>query len=206
MISTRHSFIYIHIPKTGGNSIQAVLQRFSDDRKTLSDTQDGTDRFNMTGPVTKNKHDPLAHYHAAIADLGAYFIFFSARHPFNRAVSAYFSPSNWVRRNPDGTLEVQDPHWSFDAFLSFVGRITPAVDYIKVSGQIYPTGDCIRYESFAADFERIKRRLGIPEADPLSHVNRTADRQGRIPAILQDRLLRRVIEQQFSEDMDYLGY
>jgi len=206
MISTRHRFIYIHIPKTGGNSIQAVLQRFSDDRKALNATQDGIDRFNITGSVTKNKHDPLAHYHAAVSDLGAYFIFFSARHPFDRAVSAYFSPSNWVRRNPDGTLEIEDPYWSFDAFLSFVGRITPAVDYIRVDGQIYPTDDRIRYESFAGDFERIIRILDISDAAPLGHVNRTADRQGRIPTILRDRSLRRVIEEKFSEDMNYLGY
>lgn len=205
-MSTPRKFIYIHVPKTGGNSIQTVLQRFSDDRKTLNDTQDGVDRFNITGPVTQNKHDTLAYYNAASVDLSAYFIFFSARHPFHRAVSAYFSPSNWVRRNTDGSLEILNPHWSFDDFISFIGRITPTVDYMKVDGRIYPTDDRIMVESIAKDFERIKRKLDITVADPLGHVNRTADRQGRIAAILQDRSLRRLVEERFSEDMDYLGY
>ena len=77
---------------------------------------------------------------------------------------------------------------------------------MKVDGRIYPTDDRIMVESIAKDFERIKRKLDITVADPLGHVNRTADRQGRIAAILQDRSLRRLVEERFSEDMDYLGY
>jgi hypothetical protein len=41
MISTSHQFLFVHIPKTGGNSIQTILLPFSDDQKNTSTKQDG---------------------------------------------------------------------------------------------------------------------------------------------------------------------
>ena len=205
-MSTERKFIYIHVPKTGGNSIQTALAPFSDDKKTLNPNQDGIDRFNITGPITRNKHDALAAYKAALPDFSAYYSFFSARHPFNRAVSAYFSPSNWVRPNADGVAEIAPPIWNYGEFLRFVGRMRPIVSYITIDETIYPVNDRLKLESIDTDFERVKQALRIPSIAALGHVNRTADRHGRVEIILEDRALRRIVEDQFVEDMNYLGY
>jgi hypothetical protein len=59
MISSKYRFLYVHIPKTGGNSIQHVLLPISDDQKELKKHQDGLDRFEVIGPKTKKKHASL---------------------------------------------------------------------------------------------------------------------------------------------------
>jgi hypothetical protein len=206
MISTYRKFIYVHVPKTGGNSIQTVLEPFSDDRKSINTHQDGVDRFNITGPVTQNKHDSLAAYKAAPGDITSYFSFFSARHPYHRALSGYFSAATWARQNDAGVWEVLSPVWDRSEFLKFATRLRPIVDYIKINNAIYPVSDIIRLESIRSDFERIKRALDIPRAPPLGHFNRTMDQGGLVGTLLDDKPLRQIIEDRFSEDMNYLGY
>ena len=109
MISTERKFIYIHVPKTGGNSIQTALQPFSDDKKVASGHQDGIDRFDIAGPATPSKHASLASYRDLLGDISQYFVFHSARHPFDRAISGYFSSSNWVRRSAAGIWKIAAP-------------------------------------------------------------------------------------------------
>jgi len=53
MISRRYKFIYVHIPKTGGTTIQSVLLPFSDDEKFIVPYQDGVDSFEVRGPLRK---------------------------------------------------------------------------------------------------------------------------------------------------------
>jgi len=206
MISTEHKFIYIHVPKTGGNSIQTSLEPFSDDRRALNTHQDGIDRFNITGPTTSTKHMSLASYKAALGGIDRYFVFFSARHPFRRVISGFFSPSNWARQNRSGTWKIHSPVWNYTEFLAFAGRMRPIVSYVKVDGEIYPADDVIRLESIAADYERITKALGIHGAAPLGHFNATADVHRQMESALRDNGLRRTIEEQFAEDMAFLGY
>jgi len=96
MISSSHKFIFIHSPKTGGNSIQAALNEYSDDELVTSDDhQDGKERFSLKNEKFKGlvKHSGLQDYWDAMgADLDAYRIFTTIRNPFDRIVSFYFSP------------------------------------------------------------------------------------------------------------------
>lgn len=48
MLSTSHNFLFIHVPKTGGNSLQNVLSEYADDKIVrLSPYQDGVERFEV---------------------------------------------------------------------------------------------------------------------------------------------------------------
>jgi hypothetical protein len=58
MLSLKNNFLFIHLPKTAGNSIQGNLQHYSeDDVVCLNDLQDGIERFeirNQLAGIRKN--------------------------------------------------------------------------------------------------------------------------------------------------------
>jgi len=70
MISFQKRFLFVHIPKTAGNSIQSVLRDYSEDELVaLRGEQDGIERFGLRNPNYKiKKHSTLAEYRAALGE------------------------------------------------------------------------------------------------------------------------------------------
>jgi hypothetical protein len=99
MISTKMQFIFIHIPKTGGNSISTVLLPYSDEHKTVNQIyQDGIERFGLRNFLIPTvKHSTLQDYKDALKD--SYYSFFKftiVRNLWDRMISYYFSPHREV--------------------------------------------------------------------------------------------------------------
>ena len=96
MLSIKHAFLFIHRGKTGGNSISEVLLPYSDDVKAVDGSyQDGVDRFDVENPTYKTKkHFTLRQYYDVLPNeiFNILFKFSTLRNPFDRLVSAYFSP------------------------------------------------------------------------------------------------------------------
>src|ERR1700758_1971155 len=111
MISTSHNWLFIHIPRTGGNSIQSVLAPYSEDRLVCRDFQDGIDRFGVKGLYTGNKHFRLEDYSNAVPPemFAGLFKFTVIRNPWARAISSFFTPLKWISMG-------QQPRWSADEF------------------------------------------------------------------------------------------
>ena len=63
MISTQKKFLFIHVPKTGGNSIQNILHEYSEDEIVASAKhQDGVERFEVrNSKYNIRKHSTLSH-------------------------------------------------------------------------------------------------------------------------------------------------
>ncbi len=96
MISIKKNFIFIHYPKTGGNSIQNILREYSEDKIVkLSNFQDGIERFEVRNDKYDIvKHSTLSHYKKVIEPdiYKKMFKFSTIRNPWDLMISFYFSP------------------------------------------------------------------------------------------------------------------
>lgn len=158
MILTQRSALFLHIPKTGGNSVQNALEAFADDGKVLtSDRQDGVERYELRHPAyPTTKHSTLEEYRKYCEpDLFNRLLKFTViRNTYGRVMSYYFSPHRG------------DVEWDRDRFKEFVGSILPLKHYIGYPGQalsdaVNNLDVLLRFERLSEDFCTLSKRLGL---------------------------------------------
>ncbi len=206
MIFQKFGFIYLHIPKTGGNSIQTLLQPFSDDRIVLRGHQDGKDRFEIEGDVTRKKHAFLSDYASDLGqDLEHFQVLMSVRHPVDRAISFYFSPHRWLKRSGEASeWQLETPHWSLDAFEDCLKQIVPMVEFVRVNGNLINPDHIIRFENLVGDFQKCTELLGL-NVKELPHVNRSTSTKMAADAA-NDPAVKRLVAHTFAKDFEFFGY
>jgi hypothetical protein len=196
MISFQKRFLFVHIPKTGGNSIQSVLAPYSEDEIVRRPGQDGVERFGVSNPKFKlKKHSPLADYRAALGEeqYSRLYKFTCVRNPWERMVSLYFTPG-------------QGKEWDRKAFKKTVSKTLSAADYLRLdTGESDPfnnTDRIIRFENLAEDFGLVCADLGIPSA-PLPRYNRS---EREHYSKYYDDDLRELVAQRFADEIARFGY
>lgn len=202
MLSTTHRFLFLHIPKTGGNSVQDALRPWSDDQiVSLAPHQDGVERFEVrSGRYKTQKHSVLADYRreygAQLFD--GLFRFTCVRNPWERVVSFYFSPHR-------GTVD-----WSPQAFQAFVATVPPMRHYLALPGDAAPTlaaavanvHRVLRFERLQDDFSAVCATLGLP-ALTLAHRNRSSHADYRD---YYDAATRALVAERFGDEAQVFGY
>jgi len=201
MISLRHGFIFVHIPKTAGNSIQTVLAPYSEDRIETREGQDGVDRFRVVSEGRNLvKHSTLAEYYRELGAerAGGMFKFACVRNTWDRLVSFYFSPHRG---------EVK---WSARKFRRFVEKeARPLREYFAL-GDEEQTGrspfenidQVIRFENLNEDFAAVCCRIGIPETE-LPVRNRSG--RGKAAKYLDADLVE-FVRERFADEIEWFGY
>jgi hypothetical protein len=206
VISTGKSFIFIHIPKSAGNSIQEVLLAYSDDSKTITSHQDGVERFGIAGKVTKQKHATLVEYERILGPekITGFLKFCVVRNPWERAISNYLSPHRWMEKRADKYCYVT-PTWDEERFLRLLGEMKPAVEYVKNSKGNVQMDRVIRFENLENDYREVCRELGIASGDTLRHRNRTPPNSYRRTFYDSPRLIQAVADT-MAEDIERWHY
>lgn len=171
MISRKHACIFVHVPKTGGQSIEYMFLK----EHGLSWTEraplllgHNTDR--SKGPL-KLAHLTAEEYvsrgHVTQSDFDCYYKFAFVRDPWERAVSFYkylpvaSSFADFVRETlAEGQLTRRK--WF----------IRPQVDFVYGRDGELLVDHVARFEDFATEVEALRRRFGI--AAPLEHRNKSA--------------------------------
>jgi hypothetical protein len=147
MISHRYKFIFIHVHKTGGNSIQRALSKHSDDelisRPSVGMSDNGLQVFNQLFGDKDCKHFKLQDYYEALGDkIFDYFIFTSIRHPLDRVVSfnRFFGNENIT---VDNLLTPE-----------------PFVNFVMINGELR-VDDFIIFDQLEDGFNRICSKIGL---------------------------------------------
>lgn len=198
MISFQKQFLFVHIPKTGGNSIQSILRHYSEDEiVALRAEQDGIERFGLRNPNYKiKKHSTLAEYRAVLGE--ARFLdlykFTCVRNPWDRMVSYYF-----------GTTQLVET-WDRKEFKKLILKALSVTDYLRLDkGEADPFGNVnyiMRFENLVDNFRAVCARLGIPDA-PLPQYNRS-NREHY--SNYYDAELCELIRKRFAPEIERFGY
>ncbi|MEM8777521.1 MAG: sulfotransferase family 2 domain-containing protein [Cyanobacteria bacterium P01_G01_bin.49] len=213
MISTQKHFLFIHVPKTGGNSIQNILKDYSEDDITQSEQQDGLERFGVRNKrYNTRKHSVLSHY-KFVLDAEIYhslFKFATIRNPWDMMISFYFSPHR-------GKIE-----WNRDNFLTLVDGVRPIRHYIcerslfcqaleKIGLKVNTVNNkkldsdidfLMKFEQLDRDFKEVCNKLEIPYSPPPKRNSSTRLHYSEY----YDSELREIVRKKFAEEIEFGNY
>ena len=178
LISHKHKFITIDIPKTGTTSINSALQSFLGEH-------DFTIKMSQTAGM---RHATYSHCIKKFPNYKNYFSFAFVRNPWDRMLSFYF-----FKRN----ISKIDKNTSFKNFLEL--PILNQHSYIKGFGNNSFIG---RFENFQEDFNIICDKIGIPRQE-LPHKNKTEHKHY---TEYYDDETRKIVAEKYAKDIEMFKY
>jgi hypothetical protein len=212
MISHKHKFIFIHVPKTAGNSIQSYLQDYSEDKIWVTEEQathnakskSHLDRFGIKSSNPRAfdycKHTTLNEYYnnwpKKYGSIEDFFKFGVIRNPWDRAISYHFWKgyksfnknifmNNLIERNRNNY------------------RPKSCVDYFCVKKyNDHKLDYVIRFENIQQDFNIVCDKIGIPRQQ-LPHKNKS--RHKHYTEYYDDET-REIVAKKYAKDIEYFGY
>src|SRR5690242_8518562 len=198
MISFQKRFLFVHIPKTAGNSIQSILRDYSEDELVaFRKEQDGIERFGLRNSNYKiKKHSTLSEYHHALGEeqFRGLYKFTCVRNPWDRMVSYYFTPT----QNPET--------WDRRKFRRIISSVVSMSDYLRLDDSdvdSFANVDCItRFENLAEDFRAVCAAIGIspPALPQYNRSNREHYSK------YYDDELRELVRIRFAADIERFNY
>lgn len=203
MISFKHKFIYIHIPKTGGTSITNILKDYSEDYFESAEIKDryvvSTDTkhgFNLKNSSFKEYMWGDYYTHASLEDiyqvLGdeifSFYIFASIRNTFDRIISqtAYVRGLN--------TIPLRLENFSLPR---------PQLEYLKLDGNVM-VDNFIRFENLQSDFDKICSDIGI-SAHQLGHLRKSSRDSNDYRPYYTDSS-KKMIERMYQDEINFFNY
>jgi hypothetical protein len=198
MISLQKRFLFVHIPKTAGNSIQSALRDYSEDQLVaLRKEQDGIERFGLRSPnYNVKKHSTLREYRDALGNeqFGNLYKFTCVRNPWDRMVSYYFTPT----QSPE--------NWDRKKFRRIISEAVSVADYLRLEkneDDPFANVDYImRFENLTDDFRTVCGTLNISPTS-LPRYNRSSREHY---SKYYDGKLRELVRMRFTAEIKRFGY
>jgi hypothetical protein len=195
MISFKYKFIFIHAPKTAGNSIQYVLQKYSSDEVVNVRYKDGVlDKFGVQN-FAGGKHATINHYiknwNTEYGRLEDYTVSGCVRNPWDRATSYYFYLGNC--------------NFNCDTFAKTSGQLSSQTSYYCANENNMLTCP-ISYENLQTDFNKFCDIVGIPREElPKANVSKRKTKH-YTEYYQKCKNANDVIVNRFSKDITNFGY
>lgn len=202
MISHKHKFIFIHIPKTGGTSIERALE------PTISLEDPDCHAGHVEGnTLIEGKHWRTIDYQSKFPELfDSYFKFMFIRNPWDRMVSRYEWRRFLAPLKFEGERAEKISNQDFKDFLQKQGAEMFEkwcyVDLMQDSNGHQAIDFVGRFENLQNDFDKICDMIGIsccqlPLRNTTDHNHYTE---------YYDNETRRLVSEKFARDIDHFGY
>ena len=189
MINHEHKFVFIHIPKTGGSSIEYLFM-----------------------PETIGKEGMCIHYagkHSQLKDkrVTDYFTFSFVRNPFDRILSHY---TFFIKKSH---ISGHDTRGSFPEFVKYYcsskrtgwqrNDFLPQFNYLSIDGETCDIDFVGKFENFQEDFNIVCDEIGMPRHQ-LPHYN-SSDNHKHYTEYYDDET-REIVAEKYAKDIEYFGY
>lgn len=206
--SSSHNFVFVHISKTGGQSIRQVLLPYREmGKKTMMA------RLMSKFPV---RRDPAEVYYPPHVSarwlrcrIGAElydkaFSFAIVRNPFDRMVSSY----EYIRLSPTHHAHHAANRMSFKEFLKYQKRrnlsyFRPQLYYVSDSSGKIIVNKIYRFEEFGGILDDVCSRIGIPNPGSVPHKN--SSKRASLESYYDDETID-MIRRNFRADLEIFGY
>ena len=189
MINHKDKFIFVHIPKTGGTSIESLFIK-------NADIKDVPEKHSMARDIDSEL-------------LEKYYTFTFVRNPWDRMVSYY---KFRIKRS----FDMYSHGESFKEWISFIcsnnaQQIKAYQFNLAIKDQyeyiVNKTNEIIidfvgKFENFQQDFDIACDRIGIPRQE-LPHINKTDHLHY---TEYYDDETRSIVAEKYSKDIKYFGY
>ena len=203
MISHKHKFVFIHIPKTGGTSIELCFDPNADVRDT------------------KYKHRTLRGLEKDGLIIKDYFKFTFVRNPWDMTLSMY--KYLWSSDKPFPkywrTTHKRMKSFSFREWVTHPSfqRPTLRAERIHLTSRSYNPPECIsdwytsksykidyigKFENLQEDFNTVCDKIGIPRQE-LPHENKTKHKHY---TEYYDEETKQIVAEKYAKDIEYFGY
>jgi hypothetical protein len=201
MISHEHRCIFVHIPKTAGNSINRVFgvdwQDHKDLQRYATELPDDTFRDYFKFAVVRNPWDRVfSDYNYQVKKSREKE---SKLHVFTESGTKR-SFAEWLEMALTDSFSLTADRWG-GSVSPHIHRWSPQVDWISLGGQI-AVDYVARLENLDEDFQRVCARLSL-DCGPLPRRNR---RFHRHYSYYYDGASRRLVEKYYIGDIEAFGY
>lgn len=216
ILSTRHRFLFVHIPKTAGTAMHVALAAHADPqpRPLLRRLSRHLPVVEAPGHAHFRIHDTAARIRAKLSPpvWDRFLSFAVVRHPYDHAVSHY----EYMKQFRTRRIADQVRAMGFEEFLAW--RIRPKLDhrvFLTLPSQSHFVTDgtgtllvsrILHFETLADEAAPLFAELGLPDPQ-LQRLNPTRNRNdGRSFYDYYDATTKAMVEAIYRPDFERFGY
>ncbi len=202
MISHEHKFIFVHINKCGGTTVETALKKYGGEFMHKRDKLGSCGAKDVK--YTNHLKHVTAEQYSTTEYWKDYFKFAFVRNPFEKELSDYFFyQKNYDLRNPHGRRE------NFkDTFIKYLKELhlewwhTNQFEWLISQNKKMELDFIGRVENFQEDFDYVCDKIGIPRQQ-LSRKNKTNHKHY---TEYYDDKTRKIVAEKYAKDIEYFGY
>jgi hypothetical protein len=201
IINDKYRFVFVHVPKTAGKSIQAAL---SEIEGSIRGPINGSGTRHETRSelferlkLTPSSPMPFSNSDVPVSD---YLFFGFVRNPWSRFCSMhkYVRAKKWGDRIPADVNDFARMLGDLDPWILKLASARPQSDFISAE-----VGFVGRYENLAHDFAEVMQRFGLTSALP--HINSSGSYQDDYRSKLMPASAE-IIAKHYESDIREFGY